>query len=529
MIQPRWVAVLLWLVLFLFSFHNERLGIDFGENWDEWQTLKSVDRVFKDGIVLPHWYRYPSVLFDMSLLAAISDTRAIRDAIQGIPATPDDPFAAMASGMRRSIAEKSYLLRARSWVSFLTLLTSLWIFLFILKMRNSPQEALLGSALFLTAWEVNYQARWLATENLTTLFSFMTQYLLLLSIRSSRLGGPLILLSALSAGLATGSYYPSGIFLLLVLLTAVGLHSWGSQPGGPFATLRTIGMACIVFFLTFILTTPGMIIEPAQFIRDVLSESIYYHGGHEFYRTTPGLYHFFKIFQYISVVSFSKYTIISIMLSIFFCVGFYNFVVDEKISTSIWFFLAPVFHMIYLSQQDVMIVQRHLVLFPYLCVLTARGAVVTAAALQPFRRLRHMVIGAVILSLCFNMVWQNDSARAIAVRNDANQPQEVRTYMEKHGNNKFLLTPSVIKLLNLSADSLPPHVTQDGGKADQVLFQSKEIESLGSNWIAQKPGTYTIVSPQLFEVNWDYYPGWRGDNRVIAVERQTARHIGLIP
>jgi hypothetical protein len=47
------------------------------------------------------------------------------------------------------------------------------------------------------------------------------------------------------------------------------------------------------------------------------------------------------------------------------------------------------------------------------------------------------------------------------------------------------------------------------------MFTSTDVPDK-YHWITNRPGIYEVVAGGL-EVNWDYYPNWVGDPRVLAV------------
>ncbi len=59
---------IIFLALWLFAFSTGWLGVDFGTHWDERKLMKSVRDTMQTGIILPGWYNYPSMIYDLAIL-----------------------------------------------------------------------------------------------------------------------------------------------------------------------------------------------------------------------------------------------------------------------------------------------------------------------------------------------------------------------------------------------------------------------------------------------------------------------------
>ena len=62
------------LVLLDVHFENSGLsGIDFGCHWDEQKLISSIVKTGRRSLLLPGWYNYPSVCYDIVLLGLLPD------------------------------------------------------------------------------------------------------------------------------------------------------------------------------------------------------------------------------------------------------------------------------------------------------------------------------------------------------------------------------------------------------------------------------------------------------------------------
>jgi hypothetical protein len=51
--------------LWIFMIYTGVLGIDFGKHWDERKLIKSVRDSIPNGEIIPGWYNYPSMTYDL--------------------------------------------------------------------------------------------------------------------------------------------------------------------------------------------------------------------------------------------------------------------------------------------------------------------------------------------------------------------------------------------------------------------------------------------------------------------------------
>ena len=47
------------------------ISADFGHHWDEKRIVKAVEKSAQTGVLLPRWYNYPSLSYDISLITAV--------------------------------------------------------------------------------------------------------------------------------------------------------------------------------------------------------------------------------------------------------------------------------------------------------------------------------------------------------------------------------------------------------------------------------------------------------------------------
>jgi hypothetical protein len=195
------------------------MGIDFNSHWDERKLFKSVRESIPVGEVLPGWYNYPSMIYDLAVLSAspkilstyLSDRSAFRENMEE---------QLMGDDLR------NFTLRTRLLFLGLTTLVLLWTYLLAFIWTRQWSQALLSSAILASSWELAYHARWIAPDALLMQFGILTILLVFLALRASGTQKFVWLMAAtVAAGMACGTKYFGGIFLVPVLIGGYKLLS----------------------------------------------------------------------------------------------------------------------------------------------------------------------------------------------------------------------------------------------------------------------------------------------------------------
>ncbi|HEX2990305.1 MAG TPA: hypothetical protein VHO49_06480, partial [Anaerolineales bacterium] len=65
--QRQVVYHILFLLVWIFSIYTGAIGMDFS-HWDENKLFRSLRDSIPDGTLLPGWYNYPSMIYDLTVL-----------------------------------------------------------------------------------------------------------------------------------------------------------------------------------------------------------------------------------------------------------------------------------------------------------------------------------------------------------------------------------------------------------------------------------------------------------------------------
>jgi hypothetical protein len=488
------------------------IGIDFGTHWDERKMMKSVRDSVQTGMLLPGWYNYPSVSYDLVMLSTLPD--AISSLLQENGNIPQ----AM-SVLGEKVSHRDFTLQARTVFLIITLFSALWVYLLVYRLRSSLWEALLAAVILLSSWEVAYHARWIAPDGVLMQFGILTVLLVILSLRSTGYQKLVWLgLASSAAGLACGSKYYGGLFLIPVFLGGIDIGKGLKLNWHKSILFYTVVFS--IFITAFLFSTPGGLVDPLHFLSDVRFEIHHYESGHFGYTVSPGLEHASRLFTYLAMVAFSKYWFIALVIFLFAVAGFYFTIRNQQDSLESLVLLAvPIIYFAFISSQEVMIVRNDLLLFPCLAILAARG--ITTLWTSPFFH-KHFwgktgLALVLFVALAANFSWLYTAAYTIKSRDKSNSGTKLAAYIQQNTNTNFYLSTQAKKLLpDSSLQSLHNVLSQTEG-ASVYLFMSSEV----GDPLANQRNLYTVLFGP-YEVNFNYYPSWDGDSRVVAISMKNA-------
>jgi 4-amino-4-deoxy-L-arabinose transferase-like glycosyltransferase len=166
------------------------VGLDFGDHWDEPRLVISAQEAASAGRLVPDWYNYPSLSFDIVLAVAHA---------AGVDAAPRD-----------------VLLLSRGVFLVLASLSIVWTYVAGRRLSGDI-PALIGAAAVGGSWEFAYHARWVAPDALVAQFAALVLAVLVAAHATDRVW--LRIAGAFAAGLAMGTKYPAGLLLVPVAVS----------------------------------------------------------------------------------------------------------------------------------------------------------------------------------------------------------------------------------------------------------------------------------------------------------------------
>lgn len=498
---------LLLLVLALFVITGLR-GIDFGYHWDERDSqLLQTRAMFAKGVFLPPEYNYPGV---GKILVAV-------------PAL-DDGLAALARGanlrrifgaMLAAIDTPDYLLQVRSVFLVVSALGIIWVYLAVWVLTRRWWQATLAAALLGLSWEFGYHARWAVNDCILAQFAALCLLLLALHHRSSR--PRWLWAAAIAAGLAAGAKYQGALLLAPVMLCALlraPATLW--QRAARVATVGVIAVA------SYLVTTPGTVLDPLGFAAGLVSISAQYTSGHMGYSVPAGFPHLGLLLRYLALSLFSPYAPIA---ALFFAAAIVGAVFSWRED---WRFAAvligfPVlFAACFCGKYSLFVVRNYLLMAPFLAVLSARGLAEALLRLRwPAPRLALAI--ALGCALAANATWLISSGESIRRGDFGAVALEAVAYVRDHPRTRFRVSPKVTALAAERGVALPANATQ--AEADEVVFFAKSEGGAPNRWTVNDPWlTRAVFGPR--EINFNYYSNWAGSDRIVVMTVDKARAAG---
>ena len=486
-------------------------SVDIGLHWDEPKLVSSLQTAVESGWLVPRWYNYPSMSFDMALLVA-----APHAASSALHASPSEKETGLA---RRELVDylggDEFKCQLRSVYFVLSCLTGLVIYHLARGLSGRDWVGVLAALVLLSSWEFTYHAKWIAPDCLLVLFascSLLGQYGILTAENQGR-RLLLVVVAAIFAGLAMGTKYPGGI-VLMPLLLAIGLSAKRPNLKPP----REIGLCLLAVFLeagVFVITTPGCYLDPQGFSRDVHYEMAHYGRiGHAGYSVIPGWDHLSKMLVYLASVSLSENAVLAVAASVSAILGV-ACLARTKPRIVIWFLSLPLLYAAYMSSQRVMIVRNCLLLLPFLAISAALGVGVMVSATSR-RPLRLALCGISIFFVLYNLGEVTRSSLSILYPNAKPMASAVAERVASAPRTKLYLSPACRELLTADFMEKQGNLVESPQAADKFIFLSDEVPGWRL-YPANVPGRYRTVWSRMQEVNWDYYPSWTGSRRVLEV------------
>lgn len=463
-------------------------------------------------------YTYPSFDYWVNLAALSPDLLTARQPGQGL--------RAHLVGVLNS---QAYLFRLRTVYLVITSLTLLWLYLLVLQRGGSWREALLAAAVLGVSWEVAYHLRWVASDGMLMHAASLTVLFALRALDTKRQSW--LIAAAAMAGIGFGTKYPGGLLLLPVALAGVLASTGSSLP----ARAVMLGKVAAVFTAVFLAVTPAVLFVPDDVLRAVLYEIQHYATGHGGHTVQRGFEHAVRMLAYLSTVLLSPNGAIALALFALAVIGMANELARDVRKGAV-LLVFPVVYLAYFSRQGAMVVRNLLVIAPFVALCAARGAVAVSHLLPTRARsggwrgrrvgyaamLWISLVGSAVL---FNAGWLITSAETIVARRTDRFVRGAAEHVRSRPDTKFLLSPRVTLEVARVAPPLT-NVVREEADADAFVFYAREGMRRWHDWPASRPGLTTAwFGPR--EVNFDIYPNWWGDDRIVVIDRRRAEEIGL--
>ena len=511
--RATWLLFLLPLTWFLWTGVR---GIDYGEHWDEGFQVQLTQRAVAEETLLPGWYNYPSVTYWLAL-ASLSPEALSADYSEVHTRGPlgvGEPVKGLASikeELTQAIQAPGFLLRMRGVFLFVSALTVLGVFL-AARRRAGPWESLFAAGLVATSWEVAYHARWVAPDMILTALVALC----IAAILRAHEGKGCLISVAVLAGLATGTKYTAGLLLLPLLLL------WWRTP--PERNPRRLAGALAAFCGAFLVSTPGAVLQPIRFWRDIAFERFHYSVGHYGFGVDSGFEHLGLMLQWIGVSLSSPYAPLALLVTFLALVGAVSSWRRDRLE-AVLLLLVPVIWVLFFATQKVLFVRNLLPVAPFIALFAARGLTNIASSLPDRARALPGLLGACVLIL--NGAWMWDASASIRERQEASRDDlgELQRWLEtERGERSVYFSEPLARELYAKLGVQPDWLIVDQkAPADLAAFRPAEV-AVGA-FPGDPTGTLKSNLPGCLvasfgprEVNWEWYTTWR-EPRIVVIER----------
>jgi hypothetical protein len=290
--------------------------------------------------------------------------------------------------------------------------------------------------------------------------------------------------------------------------------------------IRTVATILVAFAVTFLVTTPGALIQPVLFLRDLRFTYLHYNQfGHGNYTVAAGLSHGQRILEYMGMVVFSHYAPLAAFFFLLAALGVYALIRQSGLAALI-VVAFPIVSLGFMSNMRAMMVRNDLVVVPALAVLSSFGL----GWLYDRLRLKPLRLGlacVVLAALITNEAWLIWCSQTIVDRGSDRFAVEAADYVRSNPGTKFYLTPKVRDVLKPQKAAELPNVTLDPSQSSLALIWAKadvnfkdgpaNIRDLSRGWFGP------------YEVNWDYYTTWKANDRIAIIDTPRALELGMVP
>lgn len=461
-------------------------SLDSGFHWDEGTQIHLIQQTIQNSSLLPNWYNYPSMSYWLSLASLL----------------PHLPTAFAQPSWADYLLEISTRPRFFMEVKFVFLLVScltvFWVYTAVRLVGRTAAKAAVAPAILIGSWEMSYHMRWIAPDGI--LMQWGALWLLCMVAASYQKQLRWAYAATAVAGCAFGTKYPGGL-LLVPTVGWLTWHLWEIR-SGLWSSSRILLSALLIFTATYLLSTPGTLLQWPTFLSNVQYEVAHYQQGHYGHTITAGWPHFKQMIIYLTAVQLAPYWPLALFLSSLSIVGFI-WLWQQQRATAVVTASFPALYIAYFTIQNVMIVRNLLVLLPFGAWLAALGALAIYHELPTkfYQQLWTLVLIGVIGA---NWYWLGYSSYTITQRFSERFTSEAAVYISQQAN-VIWLSPEVADVLK-----------RPQGNGTTAVIYTHELFERPTRWPANNPNLFDRQFGP-YEINFAYYPDWIGNERILVL------------
>jgi hypothetical protein len=522
--SKRFALILPVCFLFICFLWTSFYGLNFGVQWDETRAkFDSVSDSLKTGFFFQGAVPTPEgKAYNHGGVNYLLTWCGLTPEIMSFMAHRDCTLANLSSTINPILYTTSIRIRVRAIYVVLTSLTILWLFCLNLMLGRSRLEAFIAAAILTFSWEIAYHSRYVAPDAIMMQFAWLSIACMAVSqFKKNRLVW--LYLGSVAIGLSTGTKYPGAIILPFFLVGA-GYLLRQEHRSAAFIAKQCLGLVATAG-LTFILTNPGVLLDPFRFANQLEEQKTIYASGWYGYSVKAGLPHLAKMLKYFSLQVFSHYQFLSIIFAGFSLLGIIFLLFERKV-LPILIACLSLAYLLYFSQQSAMIVRNLLIVVPFLAMAAARGISVVAEHLG--RRLKFVFYAGLCIALAANLGWEVYAARQIKIRHHLEYfLKGFAEYVQDSPNDTFFVSTRLFSALRNENIALPANLVTDPSVPHNnvAFFQTEGPDVIWDRWPTNDWGLYKKVFGPL-DVNLHAYTTFVGNERIIVI---TKKNLGRVP
>lgn len=506
----RWGPWVLIVLLYTYSLVAGYFSLDFGFHWDEPVHFQIVKDALSSQTYLPQgFYDYPSATFSLALIARVSQR-----ALTVVGFQQDD---------------LGFYLMGRAIFMTITLAGGLFLFASVRRL-GSNLGGILAATIYMFSWQIIYHSRWIAPDGL--LASATCLFLLALVIRwRPDAHGWVRFLPFVAAGVAAGTKYQGGFLLIGALVAEV---VWSRRDGfQSLIIVRRIGASLLAFLITFVVMTPGSLLQPLKFLTAVVGRSDHYHGDHGTHLgaysevVTPHSAFAIALARSIVLDMPSVWGPISLLLSLLSLFGAVALWKRDKL-LAIAVLASPLLFFIYSSTFSVFIIRNFLLFLSFSALLAGLGLSFIAESVKK-RWLTVLLIALVGTFILFSAreLWLD----AVSVKNRGRHQvaELVAARVNDIGKSECIHSSTTINSLLSEQGFTPEFGERITSQPESFLLLSRQFAVDAPVTLSEWPGTESRWFDVLgsHEVDFSEYPRWSGDVRALMLSPWQIDYLGL--
>jgi 4-amino-4-deoxy-L-arabinose transferase-like glycosyltransferase len=497
--RERWG---LGVVVAVFAVHlwTGLAGIDFGFHWDEPVQLQLVNRSVETGTLLPlNRYHYPSLTYVLSVLSL--GTQAFRRL-----------------GTAQLIEGADFFLNARRVFLLTVAAGGFWVYFGTRRLTGEAAAATAG-CVYLLSWELAYHARWIAPDGLLAHAAAFALWTIVVAWEAPPTSWKRYL-PFIAAAVAASAKYQGAIFL--VPATAVIVLTPGSPPR---RRLLRAGAGVAGAIAGFAVLNPGSWLQPRAFLDNLAFENNHYrttHGdfaGARPYDVASPIAYAWRELKYVVTSLPSHWLGVSLAVIVVAVIGAVILARRDAVLAAL--LIAPVaLAALYFASLHVFIVRNYLFFLPVIAVLVGL-AIDRALEREKIRVVVLALVAAFVVSGAAQLVR---TARTVPGRSDRLVADGVMRVIGESDDGVALSAAA----RELVRDDIAADAREGGARWGRFVLLTSDLWDGAfhvDRWPATERGTYDVIGPA--EVNFDYYPTWRGDDRAIVLDRADIERFGL--